>query len=402
MKQWMMILGLMVSATALGSARLVNGEFIEVAVAANMDSQLRDLGARSSEPVWATWLVDGIPGGPNCCDQRKYSLCNCSLSGDESWYRNKDRGVAGPMLIAVKFDDQGPREVRTFGGSCEVDAEGMTVYQMRNVTVSKSLDLLEGLTDLPSRRLVDGAMAAIAHHDDPGADEILTNLAAPGNGRKVREQSIFWLGEARGRVGFEVLRRLTGDESTKIRERVTFALHISRVSEAEDLLIQMAQEDPSGKVRGQAIFWLGHSDNPRAHEFIEKILWEQPVGEETDQAVMALSQMSDDRGLSGLIRIAREHPSKKVRGKAMFWLGQKAGKRAAETLVEAVEEDPEIETKEAAVFALSQMGEEGIDHLIRIARDHSHPEIRKKAFFWLGQSGDERALALLESILLEE
>ncbi len=33
------------------------------------------------------------------------------------------------------------------------------------------------------------------------------------------------------------------------------------------------------------------------------------------------------------------------------------------------------------------------------ARSHPDPEVRRKALFWLGQSGDPRALALFEELL---
>ena len=52
------------------------------------------------------------------------------------------------------------------------------------------------------------------------------------------------------------------------------------------------------------------------------------------------------------------------------------------------------------MFALSQRpAEEGVPALIRIARTHRHPELRKQALFWLGQSEDPRALSLFEEIL---
>jgi HEAT repeat protein len=51
---------------------------------------------------------------------------------------------------------------------------------------------------------------------------------------------------------------------------------------------------------------------------------------------------------------------------------------------------------------LSQLRrEEGVPILIRIARTHASPSVRKKALFWLGQSGDPRAIALFEEILTE-
>jgi HEAT repeat protein len=64
------------------------------------------------------------------------------------------------------------------------------------------------------------------------------------------------------------------------------------------------------------------------------------------------------------------------------------------------EDDPETEVKVRAVFALSQLPhDQDIPLLIQQARTNRNAEVRKKAVFWLGQSGDPRALALFEQIL---
>lgn len=102
-----------------------------------------------------------------------------------------------------------------------------------------------------------------------------------------------------------------------------------------------------------------------------------------------------------LIRLARDQDvPREVRKAAVFWLGQAAGEAAADDLVTLVD-NPEREVQESAVFALSQLRDDGgVEPLIRIARTHDDPEIRKKAMFWLGQTGDPRVIALFEEILL--
>jgi HEAT repeat protein len=103
-----------------------------------------------------------------------------------------------------------------------------------------------------------------------------------------------------------------------------------------------------------------------------------------------------------LLRMARDEglPTE-TRKQAVFWLGQAAGEEATRGLDSiAVEDRGDLEVREQAVFALSQRpSDEGVPALIRIARTNPHPEIRKKALFWLGQSDDPRALTLFEEIL---
>ena len=62
--------------------------------------------------------------------------------------------------------------------------------------------------------------------------------------------------------------------------------------------------------------------------------------------------------------------------------------------------DPDREARERAVFAVSQLPrDQGVPLLVEVARTHRDPEIRRKALFWLGQSGDPRAIDVFEEVL---
>ena len=103
-----------------------------------------------------------------------------------------------------------------------------------------------------------------------------------------------------------------------------------------------------------------------------------------------------------LLRMARDTKIREeTRRQAVFWLGQAAGKEATKGLDSiATDGKGDIEIRKQAVFALSQRpADEGVPVLIRIARSNRHPELRKTALFWLGQSEDPRALSLFEEIL---
>jgi len=103
-----------------------------------------------------------------------------------------------------------------------------------------------------------------------------------------------------------------------------------------------------------------------------------------------------------LLRLARDtRVREETRRQAVFWLGQAAGDEAAKGLDSiAADGAGDIEIRKQAVFALSlRPADEGVPVLIRIARTNRHPELRKTALFWLGQSEDPRALTLFEEIL---
>jgi hypothetical protein len=90
-----------------------------------------------------------------------------------------------------------------------------------------------------------------------------------------------------------------------------------------------------------------------------------------------------------------------TRSTALLVLGQEAAEAATEGLTEIIYDDEgDREVREMAVFALSQRpADEAVPILIRIVRTNEDPELVRSALFWLGQSGDPRAIKLYEEIL---
>jgi hypothetical protein len=116
----------------------------------------------------------------------------------------------------------------------------------------------------------------------------------------------------------------------------------------------------------------------------------------------ALSLHDDPSVVPALIQLARSNASSKVRRQAIFWLGQKAGVEAAGELRHAVDHDPQDEVREHAVFAISQLPRErSVPMLIDLVKKHKSRRVRERAMFWLAESGDPRALELMEEILLK-
>ena len=63
----------------------------------------------------------------------------------------------------------------------------------------------------------------------------------------------------------------------------------------------------------------------------------------------------------------------------------------------------DVEMKKQAVFAISQLKhKDSVPMLIDIAKTNKSAEVRKNAMFWLGQTGDDRAIKFFEEILLKK
>ena len=108
-----------------------------------------------------------------------------------------------------------------------------------------------------------------------------------------------------------------------------------------------------------------------------------------------------------LLTIAHEAMGgkKSARQEAMFWLSRYASGalfgHPNDPFEDDDSDDPDDDLKRHAVFVLSQLPNgEGIPELLEVARSRTaSPRVKSQAFFWLGQSGDARALALFETVL---
>ncbi len=278
------------------------------------------------QPAWLGYTVPSVRGHDQTCDY--------------------GRGVRAPgpvhleppdqVQILFRIEQNRVGKIRVISADCQLDADGLPLRWIRDVRPAESVALLSGLA-AESGRVGDGAVTAIAQHADASADQALEKFAAAGQPESLREKAVFWMGAARGRRGYETLRRIvTQDASDRMREKAIFALSVSREPEAVNTMIAVARNDASSHVRGQAL----------------------------------------------------------------FWLAQKAGRKAVGAISDAVDRDPDTEVKKKAVFALQQLpGGEGVPMLIQVARTNKNPAVRKQAMFWLGQSNDPRALEFFEEVL---
>jgi len=344
--------------------KMVNAKVEQRSAAGGLGAALRTLAAAQASPAWIAYAVPALGGEREMCcgsswdGDRSAGWCGeCRLEGDNG-INIQSKGSGKPeadlepspnLLVFLRVENRAVEKVRVFSEDCQINAGGRTVYWLTDVRPAESVAVLTSLatgsaggfvTAADPEHVSDGAVLAVALHADPAALGALNTFVAPGQPAKLRERAAFWLGSARGREGYEVLRRLArADRDDGFREKLMFDLSVSREPEAVDALIESGRNDSSARVRGQAL----------------------------------------------------------------FWLAQKAGKKAAAAITDAIENDPETEVKKRAVFALSQLPkDQGVPLLIQTARSNSNRAVRKQAMFWLGQSNDPSALSFFEQILTQK
>jgi len=102
-----------------------------------------------------------------------------------------------------------------------------------------------------------------------------------------------------------------------------------------------------------------------------------------------------------LLRIARDDDRPRdVRRAALTWLANGVNDHLG--IADAHDDSDDDEMRTQAVFVLSQRPKgESVPELIELARSGKHPAARRSAIFWLGQTGDPRAVDVFAELLRE-
>ena len=253
-------------------------------------SKIETLIHEATEPVWVAWSVPMVEGNRVLCcwsqTDRRRAGSACSLES-----RNRHltfstsrtpahlRQTPQELLVLLRAEKGRLGDLRVYSLSCPIDAGGQRVVWLEGVDADASVTLLHGLVvgsalAADSRDVVDAALMALALHDNASATSAVAKLAGPGQPDAVRDEAIFWLGEARGRAGYHALDQLlTTDGDPEIQSQIAFALTLSPVPEAIDRLLAMVRDaSRPDSVRREALFWLAQSEDDRGLDLIAEIL----------------------------------------------------------------------------------------------------------------------------------
>jgi len=345
---------LFIAPALFAQPRLQNARLETRAVSGTLEATVRTILNGRTAPAWVGYAAPQIPGDRGmCCWNSNNGMQSqgCALE-PQNGVASFSQAAGGTVklegdtefLVFLRVENQQIEKIRTFSTECNIDAGGLPFIWLTGVDPVQSIGFLEAQVSnsdaKADRKIANGAISAIAMHRAPAADAALDRLSAPSHTEETRRQAAFWMGNARGRHGYESLQRILRD-------------------------------DPSDRVREHAVF--------------------------------ALTQSKEPEALPAIARIAHDDKSAHVRSQALFWLAQTAGRQISEAAIrQAIDNDPETQVKKKAVFALTQMKNgDGVPLLIEIARNNRNAVVRKEAMFWLGQSKDPRATQFFEELLVK-
>lgn len=328
-------------ASGLAAPALLAHVRLEAAAGLAPTAALARIG-RGATAEWMGWRVAAIPDVADaCCFGRQFERRGCSLADpDGSWGTSDRPRPSGPTSLIVLVEARQGRatHLRMLAESCPIDGADRRVLWLGDVDPGASLALLEGLAEQPgAQQLAEAALGAAAYHDDPRADLLLERVALDRRlDSDVRQQALFWAGQARGEAGYRLLDRVLASEPDgELRQHALFALSQSSAPAAIARIERAAVEDRDGEVRSQALFWLAQTNAPGAGAWIVARLDAERDPEVREQAVFALSQLRD--GTDWLLRVLREQKDRELVRQALFWLGQSDDPRAMEELTKILD-----------------------------------------------------------------
>ena len=182
-------------------------------------------------------------------------------------------------------------------------------------------------------------------------------------------------------------------------EAASTVMVLARVQAGEIGRLRSFSGDCQVDAGGLQVFWLGDVNGAQSVEFLRTIVADPGSRDRSENALSAIALHRDAAAAAAILDLAK-NGSPRLRQRALFWIARRAESQAAGIITQAIDTDPDVEVKKQAVFALSQLPrDEGTPLLIKLARSHSHPIVRKQAMFWLGQSKDPRALSYFEEVL---
>jgi len=289
--------------------------------------------------------------------------------------------------------------------ACADDVRHAAIQAVMQMEPERAIPLLRGVLeqrDECAAPLREQAVFVLGQQDAAAVEDLMIDVARNDPDPGVQEAAVFWLSQ----VGSEHTAAVLADilESTDnavLQENAIFALSQHSSERAAEILRSYALDaSRPERVREKAIFWLTQNPEYADPGFLMALYEQLDSSALKEHVFIQLSQLNDPDAANWVLDRAldtSEDPD--VRRQALFWAGQQPSLdlRRLEGLYEHL---PDRGMREQLIYLYAQRQEpERVDRLIEIARVEKDPELRKAVIFWLGQTGDQRAVDYLLELL---
>ena len=286
-------------------------------------------------------------------------------------------------------------------GCDEEEVQQAALQALMQMDTDRALPILERVLarrDECSVPLRKQAIFVLSQHDAAVAESVITDVALNDPEPEVQEAAVFWLSQVGTDGALDALTQiLMGSDDERLQENAIFALSQHGSSRAGELLREYALDATRPqRIREKAIFWLSQHPEQADADFLIQLYGQLESESLRESVFFSLAQLDDAAAVEWMLDRALDASEPvELRKQALFWAGQHAS-IDLDRLNGLYGRLEDAEMKGQLIFTYAQRDEpEAVDRLIEIARIETDPEIRKRVIFWLGQTGDERAIEYL-------
>ncbi len=274
------------------------------------------------------------------------------------------------------IDDARALEVEMRGGAREADLSAddeLKLYALNSLLANDSeraVGLLrQFLAAEHPRKLQEQALFVLSQSGDPGARQLLVEIAQGEKRPELREKSIELLGISGAREDVALLSKLYASSAERrIKEKI---LQSFLIADQKSLIFDAARAEKDPQLRSRAIELLGAMDGTDELR--------QLYRSETDVAVKrkVLEGLFVAGDVETLTMVAKTEANRELRRKAIESLGVTDSARAAAELkaIYRAESDPDL--KEAVLNAF--FVQDNAEALIEVAKTEKEPALRRAA-----------------------
>jgi HEAT repeat protein len=198
----------------------------------------------------------------------------------------------------------------------------------------------------------------------------------------------------------ELMKIYSSDANFEVKRTALRSLAETKNPRGQARLLEIARTDPNPELRKTAIRVLSERGEAVVDDLLK--LFDSEQATDVRRAVLqTLSEIKSPRVEDKLFEVAKSNDHVDVRRQAIRLLGERVSKRSLDFLsATAQSNDGNGEVQVQAVRAISERrSEESVPLLIKIARTHQNPMVRKQAIRSLGESGDPRAIEIFREVL---
>jgi HEAT repeat protein len=260
--------------------------------------------------------------------------------------------------------------------------------------------LYESVKDVEVRRGVISAAGNSSHEKQP-AFAFLLGISKNDPDWDSRRIAVRRLAQLDSEAAVDELIKIYSSESNlEVKRSALRALAETKSAKAQTRLLEVARTDLNSELRKTAIRVLAERGEAAVDDLL-KFFDSEPSTDVKRSALQSLSETKSPRVEDKLFEVAKGDYPVDLRKQAIRLLGERVSKRSFDFLSQTAQStDGTVEVQMQAVRAISERrSQESVPLLIKIARTHANPQIRKQAIRSLGESGDPRAVDYFREVL---